>query len=161
VTLQRLHLATALVEAEGHVLLVASRYPNQPLPLWGLPGGRQRDGELLMMTAIRELTEETGLSGRYVELAYVSESFDTAGEMHVLNTTFRFSVDRRPSDGLELDLGRDAHVTEVAWVPREMVGDRIAVSVVREPLVAHLADPASRYYGFAEAGISIAFADEA
>jgi hypothetical protein len=35
------HLATALLEHEGRVLLVASRYPNQPEPLWNLPGGRQ------------------------------------------------------------------------------------------------------------------------
>ena len=80
------HLATGLLEHEGRVLLVASRYPNQPEPLWNLPGGRQQPGELLAETAVREVLEETGLHVEARELAYVSESYD--GDVHFLNAIF-------------------------------------------------------------------------
>ena len=54
----------------------------------------------------------------------------------------------------------DAHVVECAWVPVPDIRERIAVGVVREPLVAYLASGARGYYGFQEAGITIEFADE-
>src|SRR5690349_16998055 len=81
-----IHLATALVRRGDSILLVASRYPNHPQPLWNLPGGRQQHGELLCDTAIRELREETSLDGTLRSLCYVSESYD--GGTNVINFTF-------------------------------------------------------------------------
>jgi len=34
------------------------------------------------------------------------------------------------------------------------------VRVVREPLLAYLSDPAQQYFGYLDAGITIAFGDE-
>ena len=81
-----IHLATGLIVRDGRLLMVASRYPNHPQPLWNLPGGRQLPGELLAETAEREILEETGLHARAGEVAYVSESYD--GDEHYLNVTF-------------------------------------------------------------------------
>jgi 8-oxo-dGTP diphosphatase len=143
------HLATGLAERGGHVLLVASRYENHALPLWNLPGGRQRAGELLSETAIREIHEETGLRARIVELAYVSESYD--GDTHYISAAFRVEVAGKlaiPSDG--------DHVTEAAWVPIGELATRIAVGVVREPLVAYLRGVMpQRYVGYEDAGVTI------
>jgi len=72
------------------LLMVASRYANQPHPLWNLPGGRQQPGELLVETVVREFYEETGLRVRAGKLAYVSESYD--GDRHFLNATFLVEV---------------------------------------------------------------------
>lgn len=143
------HLATGLAERGGRVLLVASRYANHPHPLWNLPGGRQRPGELLSETVIREVREETGLRARIVELAYVSESYD--GDTHYINATFRVEVEGTlaiPSSG--------DHVTDAAWVPVGELAARVAVAVVREPLVAHLRGVMpQRYVGYEEAGVTI------
>jgi ADP-ribose pyrophosphatase YjhB (NUDIX family) len=143
------HLATGLAERGGRVLLVASRYENHVLPLWNLPGGRQRPGELLAETAIREIREETGLRARIVELAYVSESYD--GDTHYINAAFRVEVEgvlRVPTDG--------DHVTDAAWVPIGDLAARIAVGVVREPLVAYLRGVMpQRYVGYEDAGVTI------
>ena len=81
-----IHLATGIAVSDDRLLMVASRYPNQPHPLWNLPGGRQQPGELLVETVVREFYEETQLRVRAGELAYVSESYD--GDRHFLNATF-------------------------------------------------------------------------
>lgn len=149
-----IHLATALVRRDGAVLLVASRYPNHAQPLWNLPGGRQQPGELLTDTALRELREETGLTGRILELCYASESYD--GEMQFNNFTFAVEAEGEP----QLPLVEDDHVVEAQWVPLTQIEERIIVRVVREPLTAYLRGTLTgRYAGYPEAGITIEFSD--
>lgn len=147
-----IHLATALVRRGGAVLLVASRYPNHPQPLWNLPGGRQQPGELLPETALRELREETGLEGTIRDLCYVSESYDR--RTHFINVTF--AVDAA-GDPVPPHVEGD-HVVDAAWVPVERLSERLSVGVVREPLLAFL-ESAGRYAGYADAGITIEFPD--
>jgi ADP-ribose pyrophosphatase YjhB (NUDIX family) len=133
----------------GRVLLVASRYANHAEPLWNLPGGRQQPGELLAETAIREIREETGLRARIVELAYLSESYD--GDTHYLHAAFRVEVEGT----LQIPASGD-HVVEAAWVPIGELPSRIAVAVVREPLVAYLRGMMpQRYAGYEDAGVTI------
>lgn len=151
-TALHINLATALVRRAGRVLLVASRYPNHPQPLWNLPGGRQQPGELLAGTAVRELEEETGLRGRIRELCYVSESYD--GTTHFINTTFAVDADGEVQPPhVEGD-----HVVDSAWVPVGSLAEHLRVAVVREPLLAYLRS-GQRYAGYAEAGITIEFPD--
>jgi ADP-ribose pyrophosphatase YjhB (NUDIX family) len=151
--LTHLHLATALVRRGNRVLLVASRYPNHPKPLWNLPGGRQQPGELLVHTATRELQEETGLTGSVRELCYVSESYD--GDVHFLN--FTFAVDA--AGELQPARVEGDHVVDAAWVPIGAIAQRVLPAVVREPLLAYLNGTLPRYAGYAEAGITIEFPD--
>jgi ADP-ribose pyrophosphatase YjhB (NUDIX family) len=149
-------LATGVIERAGAILLVACRYPNHPELLWTLPGGRRRPGELLVEALVREFREETRLAVVAHELLYISESFDRAGGVHVRNATFRVSDEGEP----RVDPG-DAHVVSVEWVPRRDLPARLTVAVLREPLLASLAGDTRRYFGFADAEISIEFADPA
>jgi ADP-ribose pyrophosphatase YjhB (NUDIX family) len=107
------------------------------------------------MTVVRELREETGLDVAVGGLAYVAESFDAATAMQF--TGFCFAIDavgepRRPA--------ADAHVRDWRWVPYAQLADILAVRVVREPLLGYLADRERHYFGYLDAGITIAFADE-
>lgn len=140
------------------MLLVASRYPNHPEPLWNLPGGRQQPGELLAETVVREVREETGLDAEARELAYVSESYD--GDTHFLNATFVIAT--APFDGFagscfdKFSMTSGEHVVDVEWVAIEELAKRIVVGVVREPLLAYLDGRLERRYaGFHDAGITI------
>jgi ADP-ribose pyrophosphatase YjhB (NUDIX family) len=145
------HLATGIAVREERLLMVASRYPNQPKPLWNLPGGRQRAGELLEETVVREFSEETGLDVTVRKLAYVSESYDN--ERHFLNATFL--VEEIAGSPLSVTLGDD-HVVAVEWVAFGDLRERIKVAVVREPLVAFLEGTLERRYaGYHEAGVTI------
>jgi 8-oxo-dGTP diphosphatase len=144
------HLATGLALVDGRILLVASSYANHVQPIWNLPGGRQQPGELLTETAVREVFEETGLSARVREVAYVSESYD--GDDHFVNVTFGIDV----RGELRGNAGADDHVTEAAWIPIEQLHARMQIAVVREPLAAYLRGALStRYAGFHDAGVTI------
>jgi ADP-ribose pyrophosphatase YjhB (NUDIX family) len=152
-----------LLERDGRLLLVASRYPNHPEPLWNLPGGRQRDGELLGETVRREFLEETGLAVEVGSVRYVSESYDRSANVHFLSIAFDVraatgAAGERAASEPFVPAG-DAHAVALAWVPLAEIGATITVPVVREPLLTHLADPSRRYFGFDDAGITIAFAD--
>jgi 8-oxo-dGTP diphosphatase len=152
---QRIHLCNGLLERDGRVLLVGNTYPNHAELLWGLPGGRQEDRETCAMAVERELREEVGLEARVAGLAYVAESFDEAAKTQY--TAFCFTVE---ADGEPRVVPGDAHVRACRWVPREELASVLAIRVIREPLLGYLADPARRYFGFLEAGITIAFGDE-
>lgn len=144
-----IHLASGIAIREGRCLLVASRYPNHPEPLWNLPGGRQRPGELLVETVAREFFEETQLRVHARELAYVSESYDR--ERHFLNATFLVRV----GSGTIVLPERD-HVVAAEWVALGDLRGRIAVAVVRDPLIAYLQGVLeARYAGFHDAGVTI------
>jgi 8-oxo-dGTP diphosphatase len=149
------HLAHALVIRGRAVLMVASRYANHDQPLWNLPGGRQRFGELLSETAQRELFEETGLTGVAGELAYVNESYD--GDRHfvaaIFHTTVQAGALRLPSDG--------DHVTEAAWVDIDQVAMRNIPPVVGEPLSRYLSGKLPlRYAARHDAGITVRWPGE-
>jgi ADP-ribose pyrophosphatase YjhB (NUDIX family) len=120
-----------------------------------LPGGRQRPDELLAATVRREFVEEVCLDVEVGMLRYVSESYDPAANVHFLSIAF----DVRSSGEPRVPPG-DAHAVSCAWVRPADLAATLKVAVVREPLLAHLADPDRRYFGFADAGITISFADE-
>jgi ADP-ribose pyrophosphatase YjhB (NUDIX family) len=123
--------------------------------LWHLPGGRARSNELLRDALVREFAEETMLAITIDRLLYLSESFDPAGGVHVVSATFAVQA-----DGVPQLPANDAHIVDLAWVARERVIERLGTFVIREPLAAHLRGDAHRYYGFADAGVTIEFADD-
>jgi ADP-ribose pyrophosphatase YjhB (NUDIX family) len=154
VVFSRIHLCNGLLERDGRILLVANAYPNHRELLWNLPGGRQEGRETAEMAVVRELREETSLEARVTGLAYVAESFDATTRTQF--TAFCFTVEAAGEAIVPAD---EAHVRACRWVPRDELAAVLSVRVVREPLLRYLADPAQRYTGYLDAGITIAFGD--
>ncbi len=150
----RIHIVTGLLERRGAILLVASKYPNHARPLWNLPGGRQRPGELFDRTLRREFREEVGLDVAVGGLRYVAESYEPGTGTHFLCSAFDVTAAGDP----RLD-PRDAHVVAYDWVSYADLEGRLEIAVVREPLLTNIADRERRYFGFEDAGIAIEFAD--
>ena len=152
--MQRIHLCTGILERDGKLLMVASRYRNHLKPLWNLPGGRQEPYELLEDALRREFDEEVSMPIEIGRVAYVAESFDRSTETHFTNVAFVVRSEAQP----QLREG-DLHAVEFAWIPRAEVAEKLIVEVVRKPLLGYLSGREAAYYGFAEAGITIEFND--
>lgn len=152
--MQRIHLCTGILERDGRLLLVASRYRNHARPLWNLPGGRQEPYELLEDALRREFDEEVSLRIEIDRVAYVAESFDRSEGTHFTNVAFVVRSAGEP----QLRPG-DLHAVGLAWVPRDDVPQRLIAAVVRVPLAGYLSGSGRTYYGFPNADITIQFND--
>jgi len=116
------------VVADERLLLIRrGRGPAQGE--WSVPGGRVEPGETLAEAVVRELVEETGLSGACGELIGWAERIDEQDHFVILD----FAV--VPFDDGEPVAGDDA--AEAAWVPLHEVGELNLVDGLAEFLADH------------------------
>jgi 8-oxo-dGTP pyrophosphatase MutT (NUDIX family) len=103
--------------------------------LWSLPKGHIEEGETAEQAAVREVEEETGISGEIMgELGTIDFWFVADGR-RVHKTVHHFLL--RATGGELSD--SDIEVTAVAWVPLPDIGGKLAYSDERD-----LLDVASR-----------------
>jgi 8-oxo-dGTP pyrophosphatase MutT (NUDIX family) len=111
--------------------------------LWSLPKGHVEPGETEQQAAVREVEEETGIRGDVVAELGVIDFWFVADGRRVHKTVHHFLL---VADGPDQQLSdEDAEVTEVAWVPLEQLGDRLAYADERrlvKQVTALLAEPA-------------------
>ncbi len=109
-----------VAERDGSLLVVRHEKPDRE-PYWVLPGGRLEPMETIPECAEREMLEETGLSGRFVEVLYVSE-FLREGR-HTVDVTARVEVgpggEARLGSDPEVSPGSEPTLREVRWVGLE------------------------------------------
>ena len=98
------------------------RTDRQGRLLWSLPKGHIEAGETAEQAAVREVEEETGISGEIVaELGTIDFWFVAEGRR--VHKTVRHYLMR--ATGGELS-DADVEVTEVAWVPLAELSARLA-----------------------------------
>jgi len=94
---------------------------KDPFGKWTFPKGHQELGETLAETAIREIREETGLTG----LRYVSPlgrtSFRFRRGKTVIDKSVHLFLFEAPPDAKE-DLPGEEGITEARWFPASEVG---------------------------------------
>ena len=66
-------IASAVARRHGELLLVQQRYPGDPRPYWGLPGGLVEPGEELLAGLGQEVLEETDYQYRCWDNLYMAE----------------------------------------------------------------------------------------
>lgn len=101
----------AVLWKDGRVLLVQRANPPAQ-GLWGFPGGRQHLGETLAEAALRELKEETGVSGEAGEAVAALDSIerDETGSVRYHYTLVAVMIEWRSGEPVAAD---DA--LAVAW----------------------------------------------
>jgi ADP-ribose pyrophosphatase YjhB (NUDIX family) len=90
--------------------------------LWSLPKGHIEEGETPEQTAVREVTEETGIEGEIIRPLGTIDYWFVADRRRIHKTVHHFLMEER---GGELS-DDDVEVTEVAWVPLDELEERLA-----------------------------------
>ena len=102
--------------------------------LWSLPKGHVEPGESESETAVREVAEETGISGRVVGKLGTIDFWFVAEGRRVHKTVHHYLLlVTDPVHGLELS-DADVEVSEVAWVPVAELAARLAYADERRLL---------------------------
>jgi len=110
----------------GRLLLARVAIGYSGAGLWTLPGGGLEFGEDPTDAVLRELTEETGVTGRVLSLAFVNsltngplvEAGKAYGPFHGIRIVYRVEV-----TGGELRDEVDESTDAAAWFSREEIAD--------------------------------------
>jgi len=101
----------------GRWMLAAIRPAGRPHGLWALPKGQIDAGEISEQTALREISEETGVSGRSLgKLGDVRYTFTWEGE-RVYKVVSFFLVRYESGKLGEIPAAFRHEVEEVRWLP--------------------------------------------
>jgi 8-oxo-dGTP pyrophosphatase MutT (NUDIX family) len=109
--------------------------------LWSLPKGHVEAGETHEDTAVREVAEETGITGRVLARLGTIDFWFVADGRRVHKTVHHFLL---LAQGGELS-DEDIEVEQVEWVPLDQLADRLAYADERrlvEQVQTLLADTA-------------------
>lgn len=123
-----------VVDDQGRAALIA-RTDRHGRLLWSLPKGHLEDGESLEAAAVREVSEETGITGRVLAPLGVIDFYFTADDRRVHKTVHHYLL---KAEGGELS-SADIEVEDVDWVPLEEVTSRLAYADERR-LMAQVPD---------------------
>ena len=128
-----------LDETHGHAAIIG-RLDRRGRLLWSLPKGHIEAGETSEQTAIREVSEETGIDSKVLRTLGTIDYWFVAEDRRVHKTVHHFLLEAL---GGELS-DEDVEVTEVAWVPLGELDDRLAYADERR-LVRRAAELLSEY----------------
>ena len=123
-----------VVDDQGRAALIA-RTDRRGRLLWSLPKGHLEEGESLEAAAVREVSEETGITGRVLAPLGVIDFYFTAADRRVHKTVHHYLL---VAESGELSAA-DIEVDDVDWVPLEEVTERLAYADERR-LIAKVPD---------------------
>ncbi|HVA60821.1 MAG TPA: NUDIX hydrolase [Mycobacteriales bacterium] len=98
--------------------------------LWSLPKGHVEAGESTADAAVREVAEETGITGRVLAPLGTIDFWFVADDRRVHKTVHHFLLVAETGELSDADV----EVTEVRWVPLADVRDQLAYPTERQLL---------------------------
>jgi 8-oxo-dGTP pyrophosphatase MutT (NUDIX family) len=133
-------LVVDVIDTEARAALIG-RLDRRGRLRWSLPKGHVEAGETNEDAAVREVAEETGITGRVVAPLGTIDFWFVADGRRVHKTVHHFLL---LASGGELS-DEDIEVEQVEWVPLDQLADRLAYDDERrliEQVPALLADTA-------------------
>ncbi len=118
-----------LSDPETPAALIA-RHDRRGRLIWSLPKGHIEQGETAQQAALREVREETGITGNIIDSLGVISFWFIAERRRIHKTVHHFLME---ATGGELS-DEDAEVDAVEWVPLAHVRDRLAYADERRLL---------------------------
>jgi 8-oxo-dGTP diphosphatase len=113
-------IVVALICRGPRVLLVEAQGPDDPIPVWMLPGGQVEEGEALLDALRRELAEETGL--QIVGEAELAFEVEVDYRTDIVTDRYRALTFACEADGGLQPHDPDGLVRRAAWVE---IGDAL------------------------------------
>ncbi len=111
------------------VALIARTSPRQKV-IWALPKGWVEPGETIPDAALREIREETGLTGRLLEpLGQIEYSFYSPEDRTRINKTVHFYLVEYLSGDTS---DHDHEVEEARWWPLDVAQEQMTYQSERE-----------------------------
>ncbi len=101
--------------------VLISRIDRRNRQVWSFPKGHVEPGETFEQTAVREVSEETGVSARVLSLLGEIDFSFTIGENRIHKTVHHYLMIRVGGDLSDVD----PEVDSVEWVPLRKVSDRL------------------------------------
>lgn len=98
--------------------------------LWSLPKGHVEGGETHEQTAVREVAEETGVTGEIVAPLGTIDFWFVTGRSRIHKTVHHYLLLRTAGELSDADV----EVSAVAWVPLDQVGEMLAYADERRLL---------------------------
>jgi 8-oxo-dGTP pyrophosphatase MutT (NUDIX family) len=111
-----------VINNERTKIALIGRLDRRGRLLWSLPKGHIEEGETPEQTAVREVSEETGILGDIIRPLGTIDYWFVADRRRIHKTVHHFLMTQR---GGELS-DDDVEVTEVAWVPIDELEERLA-----------------------------------
>ena len=109
-------------DGEGVRAALIGRVDRRGRLLWSLPKGHVEEGETPEDTAVREVAEETGITGRVIAPLGVIDFWFVAEGRRIHKTVHHYLL-MATNGELSAD---DVEVEEVAWVPLGELAGRLA-----------------------------------
>ena len=89
--------------------------------IWSMPKGHVEPGETFTEAALREVKEETGVTGAVLAPLGVIDFWFTAEHHKIHKTVHHFLIDAHSTELSDAD----SEVEKVAWIPLEQVARRL------------------------------------
>ncbi len=125
-----IRVSAIIINEKQEILLIKHRKKDREY--WVLPGGHLEFGETIETGTLRELKEETSLTGKFERIVFLSESIAPNNSRHIINIFALVKV----FEGQEIIIGSDEDIiAEVKYHDLKNLNELIVYPDIKEEIL--------------------------